>query len=117
MSQGWQVIAGMVTSVAISVSAALFARRKNNADVSKTDAEAADLLSQGAVRLVPYYESRLAAQQSDINELKHRVQRAEAAEARCLLRVEALQVQIDELRNAIAVPLSTVTTTTVEVVK
>ena len=115
MSQAWLLILGMVTSLALSLSAAMFARRKTDAEVSKTDAEAADLLSQGAVRLVPYYESRLSAQQSDINDLKLRVIQAEAAEARCLARVEALQVQINDLRLVMTIPPPVVTVTTTQV--
>ena len=115
MNQIWLLVAGMIASLTLSTSAALLARRKTSADVVRTDAEAADLLSQGAVRLVPYYESRLVAQQADITDLRERVVKAEAAEARCLIRLEALQVQIDELRAAMAAPTPTVTVTTTQV--
>lgn len=115
MSQAWLLVAGMVTSLVLSLSAAMLARRKTDAEVARSDAEAADLLSQGAVRLVPYYESRLVAQQVDINDLKHRVIQAEAAEARCLVRVEALQTQINELRDAMKTPPPMVTVTTTQV--
>ena len=51
------LIFGLVGSVVVAVIAAIFARRKTDADVKQVSAEAADLLSQGAARLVPYYEA------------------------------------------------------------
>ncbi len=115
MSPVWTILASVLVSSAGVSLAAFLTRRKTSAEVSRTDAETADLVSQGAMRLVPYYEARLAAQQADINDLKQRVAKAETSEARCLVRLEALQTQLDELRAAISKPPPTVTVTTTQV--
>ena len=94
-------------------------RKRTGSETTENEATAADVLSQGAVRLVPYYESRIA-------DLDHRLTIAEAAtlvaqqtatgareaESRCLARLDAMQAQIDAMQARQDHPPTTTTVTT-----
>ena len=119
MTQLWSLLVGLTGAVAVSIAAAVMTRRRTTAETGHHDADAADVLSQGAVRLVPYYESRIASLEARLSAAEtatavaqHTATAARESEARCLARLDSMQAQIDVLRALHDNPPTTTTVTT-----
>jgi len=112
------LIGALVTGAAAWLTAFLV-RKRTTAEASSLDAGAADLLSQAAARLIPFYDASLKAMEARLTEALVRLTKAEATaeaalarESICLSRTDAMQLQIDDLRRQIMAPHTTTTTTT-----
>ena len=119
MSPFWSVIIGVVAAGGVTALTAILTRRKMRAETSHLDADAADVLSQGVSRIIPYYESRitgletrLSAAEASATSAHAAATAAGAAEALCRVRCEELQTQINELRHQVEHPPVTTTVTT-----
>lgn len=112
----------LLTALAAGIAAwgsAFIVRKRTTAETTHHEAGSADLLSQAAARLIPFYDASLKAMEARLNEAMVRLTKAEATaeaalarESACLARTDAMQLQIDDLRRQIMSPHTTTTTTT-----
>lgn len=89
-------VAGLVALVT-----ALAVRKRTTAETSHLDADAADLLSQAAARLIPFYAGQLSAMELRLTKAEEGTALALNREASCLARLNEMQLQIDELRRQV----------------
>jgi bisphosphoglycerate-dependent phosphoglycerate mutase len=106
------LLIGLATGAGVSTFAALFVRRKTKAEAGDLDASAADKVAQAAMRLVPYYDKRIAELEARIVFAETAALSAHESELRCLKRLEEMQTQINELRAQMLHPPVTTTVTT-----
>jgi len=113
------IIVSAVVALLGGAGTAFFVRHRTHSQAENLDAGSADLLSQAAARLIPFYDASLKAMEVRLTEAMERLTKAEATaqaalarESICLARTDAMQLQIDDLRRQIMAPHTTTTTTT-----
>lgn len=111
-SPGIDLTTGILGGAAVPVIVFALAKMRRRGEHIKDEADAADVLSQGAVRLVPYYESRIASLEKRLTAAEATAAHAQDAERRCLVRLEEMQAQINDLRKLVEHPPIVTTVTT-----
>lgn len=126
-AQVWLLLLGIVSGGTVPVITGIFGRKKIRAEIAAaaaaveaskaaaltSEAVAADTLSKGAVRLVPYYEARIAGLELRLTAAEAAAALARLNEVQCQTRLDALQRQVDELRVLLGqTPLQTTTVST-----
>ena len=98
-SQLVNLLIGIAIATGAAVITALAVRKRTTAETSHLDADAADLLSQAAARLIPFYDGQLKAMEVRLTKAEANTELALSREANCLNRLNQMQVQIDDLRR------------------
>lgn len=110
------LIIGIVGSSIVTIIAGFLIRKKTAAETSHLDADSADVLSQAAARLIPLYDSWVKAMEVRLAAAEEAAKLALNREAACLVRINELQIQINDLRRQIDQPqVTTLTATTTTV--
>ncbi len=113
------IAAGVLSGVGGTVVAGLFIRKKTRAETASAFATAANTLAQGAGDLVASnatriadLERRLAIAEQAATLAHSSALQARESEMRCLVRLDAMEKQIADMRHQMATPLTTTTVTT-----
>ena len=126
MTQALLVFLGAAGTVVAALIAVVAVRKRTGSETVENEANAAGILTQGAVSLVPYFQSRMAdyehrltlgeaatlAAQQTANANREALNAAREAEHRCLARLDAMQAQLDAIQVRQDHPPQSTTVTT-----
>jgi hypothetical protein len=106
MSQFTALIIGALSASTVALIGVVAARSRTRAETQHLGADSADLISQAATRLIPFYDAqlkmmevRLSKAETDSASAADSAARALAREAACLSRMNEMQIQLDQLRR------------------